>query len=88
VTSGARCCGRVASSAARREPVGGDGVVEESGSRPRMVLAGPKVSAADSQTGYRTRLRATSRTRPEQQCGESTHAIIVLVVEQPIRCGE
>ena len=28
VTSGARCCGRVASSAARREPEGGDGVAE------------------------------------------------------------
>ena len=39
-------------------------------------------------TGDRTRPRATPRTRPEQQCGESTHAIIVLVVEQPIRCGE
>ena len=28
VTSGARCCGRVASNAARREPVGGGGVAE------------------------------------------------------------
>ena len=28
MTSGARCCGRVASIAARRKPVGGDGVAE------------------------------------------------------------
>ena len=28
VTSGARCCGRVASIGARRKPVGGDGVAE------------------------------------------------------------
>ena len=32
-----------------------------------MVFAGPMVSAADSQTGYRTRLRVTPRTRPEEQ---------------------
>ena len=28
MTSGARCCGRVASIEARRKPVGGDGVAE------------------------------------------------------------
>ena len=45
----------------------------------RMVLAGPIVPATDSRTGYRTRLRATPRTRPEEQhqglkdSGRSTH---------------
>ena len=33
MTSGARCCGRVASSAARREPVGAGGVAEGVGLR-------------------------------------------------------
>ena len=68
VTSGARCCGRVASSATRREPEGGDGVAEGVGHQTQNGTGrANSFLQLIPMTGHRTRPRAISRNQGHVQ---------------------